>query len=749
MISYFLPYKNREGKDTPGVKPSEDMTYESYLAYIRDGKWGEDVLNVRAGRKEKTAVPGVTPSGAFSYRATGSLVAHSGVIALDFDAKDNEYFPADEIAMDAYVYAMHRSISGYGWVVYVRIDPDRHADAFLALEKYFANQYQVVVDPSGKDVCRFRFVSYDPDLFQNPSAKTWKKYLPKKTVMPSNKVYIHTENDVEHCINQLLQRGLNIAEEYHDWIRLGMAFAGAYGEQGREYFHKVSSLSHKYDREKCDRKYSNLIKTSGGRVTIASFFWLCQMAGINIKTERTTHIERVAKMQRRVVGKSGGHQDLNGAGDSARKMLAEIDHITGDDVEQIVEQVMQLPEEAIRDERTEDLIAELKEYLRTYDMKFNAVTRRIEVDGEAITDRALNSVYVRCMEVLGPNPAKGRAVTKDLLFSIIDSDFTPEYHPFKDWFLKHANLKPSGEVEKLFASLKVKNMYYDEGKATPGADYVARFVKKWLLSCVASWHGTYSVTMLVLTGDQGTSKTNFFRGLLPDDLLGYYAESTLDDRNKTDSELLMCQKALICNDEYDGKNTVEYKRFKALLSRQTFSLRKPFGKMHEDYTRYAVLCGTSNEEEVINDPTGNRRIIPVPIESIDWEQYKMVDKDALWMELYHEWKQCGEDWMLNKEDIRLLNLLTLSSNQISKEEEAIYMFFDLPENGGYSEFLTNTEILNHIETNTRLKLSQTKLGLVLKKCGFEKQPKKIDGRKQLVYEVVKKRRGMTETPTPF
>lgn len=747
MISYFLPYTNRDGKALPGVKPSEDLAYDSYFTYIREGKWEEEVLNVRAGRREKITVPGVTPSGTFSYRAVGSLIQHSGVIAMDFDAKDNENFPADEIALDVYTYAMHRSISGAGWVVYVKIDPEKHTEAFLALEKYFANQYNVVADPSGKDVCRFRFVSYDPDLYQNHSAKVWKKYLPKRTVMPNNKVYVHTENDVEHCINQLLQRGINITEEYHDWVKVGMAFAGSYGEQGREYFRRVSSLSSKYDREKCDRKYNNLVKTTGGRVTVASFFWLCQQAGLNIKTARTEHIERVAKMQRKVVGKNGGHMDTEGAAGAAKKMLNEIDNIAGDDVESIIEQVMQLPEEAMIEEKSSDLIADLKEYLRTYDMKYNEVTRLIEVDGEPITDRSLNSIYVRAMEILGQPSQKGRAVSKDLLFSIVDSDFTTAYHPFRDFFSKHSNIKPRGEIEKLLSSLNVKNMYYDEGKAVPGQDYITRYGRKWLLSCVASWHGTYSVMMLVLTGDQMTGKTNFFRWLLPEEIRGYYAESTLDDGK--DAELLMCQKALICNDEYDGKNTVEYKRFKALLSRQTFSLRKPYGKIHEDYNRYAVLCGTSNEEEVINDPTGNRRIIPVPIEAIDWDTYHSVDKTALWMELYHEWKRIGDDWMLTKEDVRLLNMVTIANNQITKEEEAVYMFFDLPENGGYAEFLTNTEILNYIETNTKLKLSQTKLGLILKKCGFLKQPKKFGGQKRLVYEVVKKRKGLTDEQSPF
>lgn len=738
-ISLFLPSESKGGP-VPGVKPKSDMPYETYFTYIREGKWEDAVLDVRAGRAPKTSVPGVTPSGTFSYRSAGNIIQHSGVIALDFDAKDNEVFPADEIAASKYCWAMHRSISGFGWVVYVKIDPDRHADAFLALEKHFANEFQVVVDPSGKDIGRFRFVSHDPDLYHNPQAAVWRRYLPKKSVMPAGKVYIHTDNDIEHVINQIRAKGLDLTNEYHDWLSIGMGLASGLGEGGREYFHQISSVSAKYDRDKCDQKYTNLVKTASGRVSIASFFWLAQMAGVEIKTKRTEHIERVAKMQRRVIGTNGGHQDKEAATVAAKRIL-EMDMISGPDADQVVDQVMDAPDSYLENDKSDDLIADLKEFLRTYDLKFNEVTRHIEIDGENITDREFNSIYVKALEVLGTAGTKGKSVSKDLLISIMDSDFTAGYNPFTEFFSKHSNLKPKGEIDRLLSSIKINPLRLDDGRSVPGQQYLNTYARKWLLSCVASWHGTYSVMMLVLCGDQNQGKTNFFRWLLPDELTRYYAESSLDKGK--DDEILMCQKAIICDDEYEGKSKQDYKLLKSLLSRQHFSIRKPYGRITEDLMRIAVLCGTSNEEEIINDPTGNRRIIPVPVVDIDWDIYKSIDKSALWMELYHEWKKAGDSWMMTKAEVKALNKLTERNTQVSKEEEAMWMFFDHPSAGGYVEYMTNTEILNFIETNTRLKLTQTKLGLVLKKCGFEKEQRRFGVATKQVYGMVKKRR---ETP---
>jgi hypothetical protein len=76
-----------------------------------------------------------------------------------------------------------------------------------------------------------------------------------------------------------------------------------------------------------------------------------------------------------------------------------------------------------------------------------------------------------------------------------------------------SNLK--GKLKSLIMSLKVPDMQSGEGAKTwSGPVYVNAFLRKWLLSCVASWHGTYSVMMAVLTGAQAAGKTNFFRRLL-------------------------------------------------------------------------------------------------------------------------------------------------------------------------------------------------------------------------------------------
>jgi len=81
-------------KYLPGKKATMQLTVDAFLDGVQNGRWESEVLNFRAGRLPKIGLPAATPSGTFSTRGASNLIQHSGFIVLDFDAKDNENFPA-------------------------------------------------------------------------------------------------------------------------------------------------------------------------------------------------------------------------------------------------------------------------------------------------------------------------------------------------------------------------------------------------------------------------------------------------------------------------------------------------------------------------------------------------------------------------------------------------------------------------------------------------------------------------------
>jgi predicted P-loop ATPase len=310
----------------------------------------------------------------------------------------------------------------------------------------------------------------------------------------------------------------------------------------------------------------------------------------------------------------------------------------------------------------------------------------------------------------------------DLIKSVIHSDFTPKYNPLQVWFDKNKGLRPQGNVTKLAACIESDLKLKD-------ANFIEYFLEKWLLSIIASAHGIYSILCLVLTGQvQGTGKTNFFRELLPEDLRWLFAINKLDLKNEGDIAQLMCSKLLILDDEFGGKSKQDEKKFKELISKDVFTVRMPYGHYFKDMRRLSVLCGTTNEEQVINDLTGNRRIIPFQINYIDEQKFSEIDKTELFIELYWKFRENPKAFFLTKSDIERLNEVCYDANQVAPELELPLKYFKKSthnEPGG--EFLSASEIRSVIEQHSGIRLSSQKMSVTMKTIGYECDRQRIEG----------------------
>lgn len=78
----------------------------------------------------------------------------------------------DKVSRDPYTLAVFTSPSGDGLKVLVRVDSDQkdHKLAFQQIAEHFDKVTGVKCDPSGKDITRLCFFSYDPDAYSNPDA---------------------------------------------------------------------------------------------------------------------------------------------------------------------------------------------------------------------------------------------------------------------------------------------------------------------------------------------------------------------------------------------------------------------------------------------------------------------------------------------------------------------------------------------------------------------------------------------------
>ena len=710
---------------TRETKAAKTMDFDFFLKSVEQGIWQDIVLkyrNLEEGENKtnfKRKLPAISPSGKFAERKADALEAHSGILCMDIDEKDNPEMQIEQLQSDPFVYAYHQSVGGYGYAVYFLIEPTKHLEAYHAIEKHLADSYHLICDPACKDTSRLRFVSFDPHLYRREGkTHVFKKYL-KQPKAEARRYYPHTKSDIDHILTQIGSRGIDLVDSYYDWMQIGFALAGHYGEQGRHYFHCISQQGSKYDAEKCDAKYTECLRTGNGRVKINTFFYKCKEAGIEIQTEETRKIERYTKAQMLQGFKSDA--EIN----ESVKKLGKQDGIDPEITQEIIEQTLAIPRSELTKEKQANLLPEIRAALATYGLKLNEVTNMIEYQDRALTDWDVNTIWGEIADSLGTRCAK------TTIEDIINSDATPRYNPFMQFFEANKDKVTQNNIEKLAECITFdsQGVTYEEYQA-----YAHAFLRKWIVSIVASMHGTYSLLILVLVGGQGIGKTNFFRWLLPKDLRSYYGESKLDTGK--DDLMLMCTKLILCDDEFSGKNKSEYKHIKDISSKQTITLRLPYGRRTQDFTRYAVLSGTSNDLEIINDPTGNRRIVPINIKAIDFEAFNAIDKTELFMEAYRIYHTEGNSsWQLSKEDIENLNQLTSYNEQVDTVEEAIMMFFEKTNSNHESNTKTTTEIISYMMQYSKLHFNTQRVGIALRNLGFERTSKRKNGKSVKCYKV--------------
>lgn len=690
----------------------EILTMADFLNFIKYGKWKEQVEAIRAIKDKaprdaaKRNLPSVTIAGVFRERKADNLIEHSGFIAVDIDKFNDK----SQLLADPYTYAVFLSASGNGMAVLVRVNPEKHEESYRWLSNYYFATYGIVVDEAPKNVASLRFVSYDPDLQINERSKKSGTKAVLKAKIQSLPIVLPQSTAAEMC-QEVANLGIDIAPDYDSYFRLGLSVAAGFGEDGRAMFHTLCRASPKYDSSQCSRKYTECLKTAPkSKITVGTFYFMLKQVGIHApqSNNRAVQIAAMGKRSGRLV-------------EGVVQQMVEMEGISREQAESVTNEVYKRDDIDLRKVSSdpENLIEGVMEWIRqNHPIRKNAITQKLEENGQEVSKERLNSIYLR-----GRLMFNTKDVTFDLIERVIFSDFTHEFNPINEYIDHNRYRNGKGQLDALCRTIVTDSPHSEI------------FIRKWCISWVAAINGYPVRSVLTLVGGQNTGKTEWFRRLPPSQLRKYYAESKLDAGK--DDDILMCQKLWVMDDEMGGKSKQDEKRFKELTSKSTFSLRAPYGRHNEDYKRLAILCGTSNEEDVINDPTGNTRILPVRVQRIDHEAYNSIDKDELFMECVRAYES-GESWQLSREELALLDAVGSEFETTPYERELILSNVSLPRAGAYSSFCTATDIKDLIESRTKQRIfSMKRFGMELKKVFGKPISKRINGFPCKVYEIVK------------
>jgi len=679
-ISFYPSIKQTDSKQIVDVVSElyniKNGVYEDFVYPVRNAKTDKEK------KEAKLKAPCITTSGTFSRRGNDNLINHSGLIAIDFDHVSDIGDAFNLLINDQYTFSLFHSISGDGLCCIVKIDGKRHLDAFLGLEKYYFTHYGLEADRACKDVSRPRYVSFDPDLYINENSDIFKQYLPKENKNATKKFQSfkfsgHFQSKFETVLSRI---NTDITQNYTDWIKIGFAIASEYGENGLDYFKQISQFHPDYDEYKCERKYRSLLSDKASGVKIASFYYVCQQYGIDITDEREQKTRELATQYKK-------------QGKTEKQLIQEIPSV----IPEVVSEEFKKPIQSKSNELNLELF---EQWLRAnYDIKKNEVTRFYELNGNQLEQSDINTIYIDAKKVFSK-------VSKDLVESVIFSNYTPNYNPLKSFF----------ECLEWDGIDHISNLSQCITSNTGDFIYREFALRQWLIGIVESiLKDKPNILCLVLAGLQNTGKSTFFTKLLPAELKKYFAMSQLD-RGK-DDEILMCQSLIIFDDEFSGKSKQDAKHMKRILSAPSFTLREPYGRQNVTLKRIATLCGTCNELDVLNDPTGNRRFIVFEVTGqFDYDLYNKIDKKQLFAQVVACVNR-GETADLGHDFIKQLEQNSEEFVEVSIEMELIDEYFTTK---GYTNFKTCTMIKDFLEKNTNQRLSVKKLGMALNQLKFNR-----------------------------
>ncbi|MEY8721353.1 BT4734/BF3469 family protein [Bacteroides stercorirosoris] len=348
----------------------------------------------------------------------------------------------------------------------------------------------------------------------------------------------------------------------------------------------------------------------------------------------------------------------------------------------------------------QDTALRLEEFMeRRYEFRYNTVLNDLEFRQrdsihfyfKTMDRRARNSIAINALK-------EGiRAWDRDVE-RYLTSDFVPLYNPVEEYLCGVGRWDGKDRIRALADLVPCNNPYWRD------------LFYRWFLSMVAHWRGLDrqhgNSTSPLLVGAQGFRKSTYCRIILPPELRFGYTDS-LDFKSKQDAERYLGRFMLVNLDEFDQINLNQQGFLKHLLQKPVANLRKPYAGSIQEVRRYASFIGTSNQMDLLTDPSGSRRFICIEV-TAPIDTNVAINYRQLYAQAMHDIYK-GERYWLDDKDEAILKQTNRDFEQVTPLEQLFSSYFQPAESEEAGEWLTAMEIFNYLQTKTRDRLSISKI----------------------------------------
>jgi predicted P-loop ATPase len=193
------------------------------------------------------------------------------------------------------------------------------------------------------------------------------------------------------------------------------------------------------------------------------------------------------------------------------------------------------------------------------------------------------------------------------------------YHPIQEILNDLPRIAPQSPVSTEDSKTALESKLHEIMDCTP---VEARYVATWMMAAVRTmgvgdphpdaeklpvrFVNNY---VLIISGIQNTGKSTFVRSLLAP--FGEFAAETPFRFEDKDFLLSTSANAFLFSDELRGYNEKEVDTIKAFTSMTGFMARAPYRANPSTYKRLCSYVATTNESNILHDPSGERRFLVV------------------------------------------------------------------------------------------------------------------------------------------
>ena len=363
-------------------------------------------------------------------------------------------------------------------------------------------------------------------------------------------------------------------------------------------------------------------------------------------------------------------------------------------------------------------IEKMMKYLNEkYDLRYNMVMKYTEyvpkdkewIGFQAVEPRVQKSLTLE-VQLAGINVS-----IKDVR-NFLESNFIKNYNPVEEFlFTCYDNWDGKDHIRALARTVPTNNPHWEDWFYT------------WFLAMVEQWHNRTgrqygnSVAPLLIS-KQGYNKSTFCRRLIPPQLQwGYTDNLILSEKRQVLQAMSQC--LLINLDEFNQISAKVQQGFlKNLIQLPNVKYKPPYGSHVQEFPRTASFIATSNMDDILTDPSGNRRFIGIELTGpIDvsvrpnYQQLFAQAEKAIWN---------GEKTYFDAEQTALIMENNRQYQQIDPVMQCFSESFTPTEDENEGTFMTAAAIFSELKAKYGASMEAKRL------LSFGRCLKNIDGLKR-------------------